>query len=174
MKRIIREYGPPILFALLIAMLITTMIRPTMIREYSMYPTITPYSYIIVNKAPYVFGVPAHGDIIVFKTNVSTGRSEGKRLIKRVIGVEGDIIEIKNGAVYRNGQELVENYIADGIMTDEMDPVTVSEDHVFVMGDNRAVSLDSRDSAVGEVALSDILGRADFRLFPLNQIGAIE
>ncbi|GAB1476782.1 signal peptidase I [Bacillota bacterium] len=173
MKRIIREYAPPILFALLIAILTTTMIRPTMIREYSMYPTITPYSYIIVNKVSYLFGVPAPNDIIVFKANMSTGRGEGKRLLKRVIGVEGDVIEIKNGAVYRNGKKLIEDYTANPTMTDVMEPFTVSKDHVFVMGDNREVSLDSRDSSVGEVAFEDILGRADFRLFPLDRIGAI-
>lgn len=173
MKRIITEYAKPILFALLLAILITSMIRPTLVREYSMYPTIVPYSYIIVNKTPYIFGMPAFGEIIVFRTDIDTEHGEGRRLIKRVIGVEGDIIEIKNETVYRNGSALEEEYIYGGTTPGEMEPVTVSEGHVFVMGDNRPVSLDSRDAAVGEVALEDIIGRADFRLFPFSQIGVI-
>jgi signal peptidase I len=174
MKRIINEYGKPILFALLIAILVTSMIRPTLVREYSMYPTIVPYSYIIVNKVPYIFGTPAYDEIVVFNTDIDTEHGEGRRLIKRVIGLAGDTIEIKNGTVYRNGQALEEDYVYGGITPGEMDPVTVSKDHIFVMGDNRPVSLDSRDAAVGEVALEDIFGRADFRLFPFNQIGVIK
>lgn len=174
MKRILNEYGNPILFALLIAILITAIIRPTLVREYSMYPTIAPYSYIIVNKIPYVFGMPAYEDIIVFRTNIATDHDEGKRLIKRVIGVGGDVIEITDGEVYRNGKKLNEKYLEEGISSGEMPPFTVTADHVFVMGDNRPVSLDSRDTAVGEVELKDILGRVDFRLFPFNQIGAVK
>lgn len=174
MKRIINEYGNPILFALLIAILVTSMIRPTLVREYSMYPTIVPYSYIIVNKVPYMFGTPERGEIIVFQTDIDTEHGEGRRLIKRVIGIAGDVIEIKNEKVIRNGEALDEDYIYGGVTPGEMDPVTISKGHIFVMGDNRPVSLDSRDAAVGEVALEDILGRADFRLFPFNQIGVIK
>ena len=95
-------------------------------------------------------------------------------MIKLVIGVAGDTIEIKNGKVYRNGEVLEEDYVYGGVTPGEMGPVVVSENHVFVMGDNRPVSLDSRDAAVGEVALEDIFGRADFRLFPFNQFGVIK
>ncbi len=173
MKRVLFEYGKPILFALLLAILITSMIKPTLVREYSMYPTIVPYSYIIVNKVPYMFGEPARGEIIVFRTDIDTDHGEGRRLIKRVIGIAGDVIEIRDGTVYRNGQGLAEDYINEGITPGEMEPFIVSPGHLFVMGDNRPVSLDSRDAAVGEVPLEDVLGRADFRLFPFNQMGVI-
>lgn len=174
MKRIINEYGKPILFALLIAILLTSMIKPTLVREYSMYPTISPYSYLIVNKVPYIFNMPEHGEIIVFSSNVATAGGEGKRLIKRVIGLGGDLIEIRDGYVYRNGEKLEEEYLSEKGESGEMEPVTVLENHVFVMGDNRPVSLDSRDSAIGQVSVEDILGRADFRLFPFKQIGALK
>lgn len=174
MKRIISEYGKPILFAFLAAILITSIARPTLVREYSMYPTITPYSYIIVNKIPYLFSMPSYNDIIVFNSNIVTEHNEGRRLVKRVIGIGGDTIEIKDGDVYRNGDKLTEEYIIKEGTSGEMEPFTVTENHVFVMGDNRPVSLDSRDSAVGEIALRDILGRVDLRIFPFNKIGAIK
>lgn len=174
MKRIIVEYGKPILFALLLAILITAMFRPTLVREYSMYPTIVPYSYIIVNKVPYMLGVPQRNEIIVFRTDIDTEHGEGRRLIKRVIGIPGDVIEIKEGKVYRNGLSLEEDYVNEKDASGEMKALTVSTDHFFVMGDNRYVSLDSRDEAVGEVALEDVIGRADFRLFPFSQLGAIK
>jgi signal peptidase I len=173
MKRIVIEYGKPILFALLLSVLITAMLRPTLVREYSMYPTIVPYSYIIVNKVPYMFGEPKRDEIIVFRADIDTEHGEGKRLLKRVIGIPGDVIEIKEGKVYRNGLGLEESYVNGKDVSGEMEPLTISEDHYFVMGDNRPVSLDSRDEAVGEVALGDIIGRADFRLLPFSQIGAI-
>lgn len=174
MKRIISEYGKPIIFAFIVAILISTLVRPTLVREYSMYPTIVPYSYIIVNKVPYIFAMPTYEEIIVFKTNIATKHGEGKRLMKRIIGVGGDVIEIKQGEVYRNGQKITEEYIAEDMGSGEMPPFTITKDHVFVLGDNRPVSLDSRDSSIGEVALKDILGRVDFRLFPFTQIGAIK
>ncbi len=174
MKRILKEYGKPVLLALLIAILITSMIRPTLVREYSMYPSIVPYSYIIVNKMPYLLGTPAHGEIIVFNTNISTEHGESRKLIKRIIGVSGDTLEVKEGCVYRNGQALEEDYVYGGTTPGNMEAITVSANHVFVMGDNRAVSLDSRDAAVGEVPLENIVGRADLRLFPFNQIGVIK
>ncbi len=174
MKRILNEYGKPVLFALLIAFLITSAARPTLVKEYSMYPTIVPYSYIIVNKVPYMFAKPDHGEIIVFRTDIDTDHGEGRRLIKRIIGIPGDVIEIKEGIVYRNSQELKEDYINGSTTPGDMAALTISKDHYFVMGDNRPVSLDSRDGAVGQVALEDILGRADFRLFPFSQIGVIK
>ncbi len=174
MKRIISEYGKPILFALFAAILITSVVRPTLVREYSMYPTISPYSYIIVNRMPYLLSMPSYNDIVVFNSNIVTEHNEGRRLVKRIIGIGGDTIEIKDGDVYRNGKKLTEDYIIEDASSGEMEPFTVTENHVFVMGDNRPVSLDSRNSAVGEIAMKDILGRVDLRIFPFSQIGAIK
>lgn len=138
-----------------------------------MYPTIKPNSYLIVNKIPYLTGTPSYGDIIVFTASIYTDGGEGKKLIKRIIGLGGDTIEIKNGIVYRNGTPLEEDYINKKTTMGDMEKVTVSENCVFVMGDNRAVSLDSRDSAIGEIPMKDIIGRADLRLLPLNEIGVM-
>lgn len=173
MWKTIFEFSKTIIIALIIALLIITFIKPTLVKGYSMYPTIEPYNYLIVNRIPYITGKPSHGDIIVFKAHVYSDTGEEKDLIKRIIGMEGDVIEIKDGVVYRNGEALEEDYIYGGITPGDMAPFTVDEGYVFVMGDNRQNSLDSRDPSVGEVAVSDVLGRVDLRLFPFDQIGLI-
>ncbi|WP_027399601.1 signal peptidase I [Anaerovorax odorimutans] len=173
MKKTIFEFAKTIILALIIALVITAFIKPTLVKGYSMYPTIEPNNYLIVNKIPYLTGEPKNGDIIVFKAHIYTENGEEKDLIKRVMGVAGDTIEIKEGIVYRNGKKLDEGYLGEGISSGDMDAVTIEDGHIFVMGDNRPNSLDSRDPAIGMVAVSDILGRADLRLYPFNEIGFI-
>ena len=94
--------------------------------------------------------------------------------IKRVIGVEGDYIKIENGKVYRNGEELQENYLAEGVITKSKtySDITVPEDCVFVMGDNREHSIDSRD--FGCIPISKVESKVAFRFWPLNKFGKIE
>ena len=117
--------------------------------------------------------MPEYGDIIVFDAAIYTAEGEGKKLIKRVIGLPGDVLEIKGGLVYRNGKALQEEYVYGQLTPGEMIPTTVSKGCIFVMGDNRPTSLDSRDPAIGQVPLADIMGRVDLRLYPFDQIGAI-
>jgi len=173
MKKTIFEFAKTVIVALVIALAITTFIKPTLVKGYSMYPTIEPYNYLIVNKLPYIAGAPSHGDIVVFKAHIYSDNGEEKDLIKRVIGIEDDVIEVKDGIVYRNGEALEESYIYGGKTPGDMAPFTVDKGCIFVMGDNRPNSLDSRDPSIGEVAVSDILGRVDLRLFPFNEIGLI-
>lgn len=173
MKKTIWEFAKTIITALVIALLITTFIKPTLVKGYSMYPTIEPYNYLIVNKLPYLTGEPERGDIIVFKVHIYSDNGEEKDLIKRVIGIAGDVIEIRDGVVYRNGKALKEDYIYGGITPGDMAPITVDEGYIFVMGDNRPNSMDSRDPGIGEIAVSDILGRVDLRLYPFSKIGPI-
>lgn len=94
--------------------------------------------------------------------------------IKRIIGVEGDHIEIKDGKVYRNGEELIEEYLSDGVETISKvyTDVIVPKDCVFVMGDNRPHSTDSRD--FGCVPISKIESKVAFRFWPLSKFGKIE
>lgn len=173
MRKTIFEFAKTIVIAFIIALVITTFIKPTLVQGYSMFPTIQPYNYLIVNKIPYITGEPKHGDIVVFKAHIYTDNGEEKDLIKRVMGVAKDVIEVKDGVVYRNGEALEEDYVNGGVTPGDMAPFTVDEGYIFVMGDNRPNSLDSRDPSVGEIAVSDILGRADLRLFPFSEIGLI-
>jgi len=173
MRKTIFEFVKTIVIALVIALVITTFIKPTLVKGQSMYPTIEPNNYLIVNKIPYIAGEPSHGDIVVFKAHLYTENGEEKDLIKRVIGIEGDVIEVKDGIVYRNGEALKEDYINGGITPGDMAPFTVDKGYIFVMGDNRPNSLDSRDPSIGEISVADIMGRVDLRLFPFNEIGLI-
>jgi len=170
----IKEWVKTIIISVVIALAITTFIRPTLVKGYSMYPTINEYDYLIINRIPYITHEPNYGDIVVFKTTQLTVDGSEKDLIKRVIGLPGDIIEIKAGIVYRNGEALTEPYIYGDITPGEIEPIAVEEGKLFVMGDNRPNSLDSRDERVGEVPMSNIQGKVIVRLFPFTKIGTID
>lgn len=94
--------------------------------------------------------------------------------VKRIIATEGQTVDIRNGEVYVDDEKLDEPYYEGETYPTDSEvkfPFTVSEDHVFVMGDNRGNSTDSRSSRLGEVDENAILGKAQFRLYPFNSIG---
>lgn len=160
--------------SLVAAIVITTFVKPTMVKGESMSPTIHEYDYLIINCMSYVKKEPAFGDIIVFETKMKTDSGRQKDLIKRIIGVPGDFIQVKDGIVYRNGVALEEPYI-DGIYTPgDVEEMEIPENHVFVMGDNRSNSLDSRSEELGTIPYEDIVGSVLVRLFPFNKIGLVE
>jgi signal peptidase I len=162
-----------IAIALAIGLLLTQLIKPTIVREHSMEATLQEYDYIILNRQAYLFGEPKSGDIIVFHTDLVQANGKEKLLIKRIIGVPGDSISISDGKVYRNGEPLDEPYTLEGYTASEMEEIIVPEDSLFVMGDNRQNSIDSRDSAVGFVSIDKILGKATIRLYPFDKIGLL-
>lgn len=172
MKAIVRD----ILLALLLALAISLLIRPTIVKEISMVPTLEENNYLMIAKQSYRFGDVERDDIIVFHSSLMDDEGKEKLLIKRVIGIPGDVLTISNGEVYRNGNRIQEPYIMGGIdgeTNGELYNYIVPENFVFVMGDNREVSLDSRSEEVGPVRISDIIGKAFFRLYPFDQIGGI-
>ncbi len=168
MKELIKD----VLIAIAIVIVITLVIKPTIVKESSMEPTLYENNYLFVNKLAYINkDHPDYGDIIVFKSNIDKDEGNGKKmLIKRVIGVENDVISIKDGLVYRNGKVLDEPYTLEGFTTGEITELKVPKDQVFVMGDNRSISLDSRSDEVGTISEDSILGRAFVRLYPFNEI----
>ncbi len=167
------EWIKTIIISIVIALVITTFIRPTLVRGHSMYPTLEPNNYLIINKIPYMIHEPEHGDIIVFKSHLETLDGKEKDLIKRVIAVEGDEIVVKDGEIYVNGEKLEEDYINGDYTSGDIE-LNVPQDHVFVMGDNRQNSLDSRDSRVGPVEIDTIRGKVLVRLFPFDEIGKVK
>ncbi|MBA4495833.1 signal peptidase I [Paenactinomyces guangxiensis] len=152
--------------ALVIALLIRSyLFAPYQVHGTSMFPTLNGDELLIVNKWIYKVSAPEYGDIVVFHT------PEERDFIKRVIGLPGDRISIKNGKVYRNGQLLREPYI-NGAMRDEPpEERNVPEGTLFVLGDNRNNSKDSRE--IGPVSMENIVGRAEVVVWPLHSISLI-
>ena len=101
-KKEIMEWIKSILFAVVVAFIITIFISPTVVKGESMYPTLQNNNYIILNKTAYWFSTPKRGDIVVFKSHIKDEKGKDKDLVKRVIGLPGDHIEIKYGNVYVN------------------------------------------------------------------------
>lgn len=170
-----KEFIKDVLIAIVIVVAITAVIKPTIVKESSMEPTLYENNYLFVNKLAYITkDHPEYEDIIVFESDLEKDDGSGKKLlIKRVVGAEGDVITISEGIVYRNGYPLEEPYTLEGYTSGQVYEFTVPEDEVFVMGDNRSVSLDSRDPSVGTVDEDDILGKAFIRLYPFNEFGML-
>ncbi|MDO4482554.1 MAG: signal peptidase I [Bacillota bacterium] len=159
--------------SLAVALAVTAFVRPTLVRGQSMEPTLENNDYLIVKSSSLLGTVPEYGDLIVFNSKVAS--KEGyTRLLKRVIGLPGDTIEIKDGTVFRNGAPLKEDYLKETGTTGNLEKFKVEENRVFVMGDNRANSLDSRNRMLGTIGFEDIIGTAEFRLFPLSKIGRLK
>lgn len=145
----------------------------------SMVPTLQNQQRLIVSD---MFYTPQYGDIVILyadKLANEATRSYGKPIVKRVIGLPGDKIKIDfvNGIVYRNGEALTEEYTNTPTNLPENFPIngeiTVEEGKVFVLGDNRNNSKDSRSNDVGQVDMRYIMGKAYLRIWPLNALGTV-
>ena len=172
-KKEIIEWIKVFALAIAFAFIITQFIKPTLVRGDSMYSTLEEGDYLIINRMAYKMGEPERGDIIVFESNLQQEDGTSKDLVKRVIGIGGDTVQIKDSKVYVNGEEINETYIDDQITEGDIDTV-VPEGKVFVLGDNRKISFDSRYDEVGFIDESDILGKVFVRLYPFNKIGLLE
>ena len=163
MKELIRD----IIIVVLIAVCIITLVKPIIVKKTSMEPTLYENDYLIISKQAYtIFGEPRRGDIVVFPHNVGHLK---ELYIKRVIGLPGEKITIENGIVLINGEALEERYTKNGITTGELNGYLVPAGKVFVLGDNREVSVDSRSKEVGCIAIKDITGKALIRVYPFRE-----
>lgn len=160
-----------IVIAIIIAAIILFFFKPIIIQQESMQPTFYSNDYVVVSKQSYsIFGDIERGDVIVFRSSLLDEKGDQKSLIKRVIGLPGDTIEIKNGYVILNGVTIQEDYLAEQGVSGEMEQITVDEGKIFVMGDNRAVSQDSRSPEVGQVDQDTVIGKVVLRIFPIDSI----
>lgn len=163
------------------------------VKQVSMQNTLFEDQMLIINRLSYNNKLPKTGDIIVFYQNREIG-SFGKeflrslnninpfnkakdevrdRLVKRVIGIPGDTINIIDGNVYLNNELLDEPYVKGVTMEGKFElPVTVEDNQLFVMGDNREESMDSR--AFGFVEMNHVEGKAVFRIYPFNKFGKLK
>lgn len=161
------ELAQSLLLGIALALVIQLFIQPTIVYGQSMEPSLHDYERVIVDKVSYHIELPSRGDIVVFPVE-----GEPLPLIKRVIGLPGDKIEVRDGRVLVNGAPLTEPYVS-GPTVGNTPPVHVPEGSVFVMGDNRTAggSLDSR--RLGPVPLTKLIGRARLAYWPLNDAGIL-
>ena len=166
LKNEIKDWIISILIAVVLAFFIRYFIEELyMVEGPSMRPTLVNGERLVVNKFIYRFKTPEYDDVLVFRYPQDPSRD----FIKRVIAVAGDTIEIKDGRVFRNGQLLSEPYILE--KTKGSYPLaTVPNGTIFVMGDNRNNSEDSRFNDVGFVPLNLIKGKAVLVFWPFDQL----
>lgn len=159
--------------ALAISVLIRLLIaEPRYIPSDSMVPTLNIGDRLVIEKVSYRLKEPTNGDIIVFEPPdilQKQGYSKDQAFIKRIIGLPGQTIDIKNGLVFIGDRPLEEDYIAELPDYFWQGPVTIPEDQYFVMGDNRNNSNDSH--IWGFLPKENIIGRAVFRFWPFERIG---
>lgn len=165
------EWIKSIALAVIIAVIIKTFLfNTTYVLGYSMYPTLHERDRLFTTKVEYYVGEPTRGDIVVLEAP----DDPDKDYIKRVIGVAGDIVELRDGKVFVNGKALVEDYIEKGSYTypceypNDQTQWEVPEGHVFVLGDNRSKDASKDSRYLGTIPLDSIKGKAFFRYFPFN------
>lgn len=147
------ELAKAIALGLILAYAINIMIGMASIVGFSMSPTLDNGERRMINKVSYIVGEPEHGDIIVFYPN----KLVDVTFIKRVIGIPGDKVFIKDNKTYLNGELLDESYILEPMVTGDMSEIELLEGEYFVMGDNRNNSSDSR--VIGLIREENIIGR---------------
>ncbi|UKS24674.1 signal peptidase I [Paenibacillus sp. HWE-109] len=166
----IKEWGPSVLVAVFASLIINTYVAQAVtVPTGSMLPTIQLKDELIVEKMKGLTDF-SFGDIVVFWPPLAGNKD---RYVKRLIGLPGDTIEIKDGSLIRNGQKVDEPYVKSA-MTYTFKQVTVPAGNYLFLGDNRNESYDSHMWPTPFVPEKDLIGKAVFRLFPLNHMGTID
>ena len=164
--RFIVDVFETIILSLVLFLAINAISARIRVDGYSMEPTLRSGEFVIVNKVAYKLGEPARGDIVVFRFP----KNPEQEYIKRVIGLPGDEISVRNGMVYVNNIPLEEGYIKSPPAY--VGNWTVPEDALFVLGDNRNNSSDSHNW--GPVDMDLVIGKAVFVYWPPTEWGVIE
>ncbi len=187
-RAVIFSWFKQIVLVILVTLFVSVLVIQTYdINDVSMQPTFDPQgNRVMVFLTPYIFGAkPDRGDIVIIDSKVNRERTFSDRFhespivsiikgdfnehlwVKRVIGLPGDKVAFKNGKVQLNGEELDEDYTT-GKINNAFEPTLVPEGYIYVMGDNRNRSSDSRQ--IGPVPVSNIQGKVILRFFPINKI----
>lgn len=164
----IREVVESLVIAVVLAVIIRVFLfQFFVIPSGSMEPTLTEGDMIAANKIVYRFSEPKRGDIIVFKYPLNPDRD----FVKRLIGLPGEKLLIKDSTLYINDKVIAEPYLPKGLSYQDYGPVTVPKDKYFMMGDNRNNSLDSRSWR--EMPKENIVGKAALIYWPIKRIGIL-
>lgn len=165
-----------VIYALCVYLLCVVIVRyvgqKTVVEGSSMEATLYDADQLIVDKLSYRFSDPERFDIVVFRYLYR----ENSYYIKRIIGLPGETVQIKDGQIYINGELLEEDY-GNALMDNPgraIQPVTLGEDEYFVLGDNRNVSSDSRDPLVANVSRNQIVGKAFVCIYPFDHFGLLK
>ena len=153
-------------------LIITFVGQRTYVSGSSMENTLSHGDNLIVDKITYRFSDPKRYDIIVFPFRYQ----EDVYYIKRIIGLPGETVQIRDGEIYIDGEILYESYGREVMKSAGLaaEPVTLGEDEYFVLGDNRNDSTDSRDPNVSLIHRDEIIGRAWIRIWPLSKFGILK
>lgn len=164
----LREWSTALAIAVILSLLIQNYaFAQVKVFNISMQNTLVEGQRLFEDKLSYYVTAPKRGDIVIIRD-----REEHRNLVKRVIALPGETIDFRDGFVYVNDTKLDEPYVKGETMSNNFKtPYVVPANHVFVLGDNRQHSDDSRK--FGAVDYSDIDGRVLFRIWPLDQIGSI-
>lgn len=157
----VKDWAQSILEAAVILLLLYIFLWPVSVVGVSMYPTLNNKDRVVISRFSAISGIYERGDLVVFDAD-----NYKEDMVKRVIAFGGEHLEIRGGKIYINDEELEEDYIFG--YTDGEVSMEIPEDTVFVMGDNRTESVDSR--VFGPVDSEDIYGKVIFKFFPFNKI----
>lgn len=166
---LLRELVETVVLALILFLVIRQVVQNYRIESHSMEPNFYEGEFVLVNKLAYRLGEPHRGEVLVFHNPDNTDED----YIKRIIGLPGDQVEVVGDSILINGQELpqpfVHNLNPEGTY---FGPVVVPENSLFVMGDNRPRSSDSR--AIGAIPEDLVVGKAWLRVWPFSKFGLVE
>lgn len=159
-----------LVIAFLVAILLKTFIfQIAIVDQMSMHPTLEPRNVLIVSKLSYRIGEPKRGDIVVLRDE-----KENKLLVKRIIGLPGEQLDIQDQKVRIDGKDLEKDWNTSDTEPMGYEGGVIPEDTYFVMGDNRMSSRDSRSDSLGPVPRADVEGKVVFRVWPLSSFGVLE
>lgn len=168
-----KDWIKDIAISIAVAVIILQFVEPTRVSGISMLPNFEDQDYLILSKQAYKKGEIKRGDVIVFQSTLVDEEGRDKKLIKRVVGLPGEKVTVKNDKVYINDKEVDESYTNDGITNGDLE-VVVPKGRVFCMGDNRLHSADSRVREVGCIDIKKIDGKVVFRMLPFKRFGSTD
>ncbi len=159
--------------AVISVVIVTQFYQPAHVSGSSMKPQFFQGDYLLLSRQAYQNRKPQRGDVVVFQSTLQDKKGRKERLIKRIVGLPGETVEIRDGQVYINGSLLIDNYTRTHYTNGSLQ-ITVPSDSYFCMGDNRQNSTDSRSPAVGCVSSDRLCGKVVLRLWPARRAGVVK